>query len=68
MKKRVLAMILSATLAVGMFGCGSKDQGQSTQSADGEIKITFPTYMAGWLREIQLVVLQNKLEIEDSKQ
>ncbi|MEN8078539.1 ABC transporter substrate-binding protein [Clostridioides difficile] len=47
MKKRVLAMILSATLAVGMFGCGSKDQGQSTQSADGEIKITFPTYMAG---------------------
>ena len=43
MKKRLLSMILSGILAVGMFGCGVKEQGQSSKSADGEIKVTFPT-------------------------
>ncbi|WP_291677648.1 hypothetical protein [Clostridium sp.] len=47
MRKRLLAMILSATLAMSMFGCGAKDQGKTTKNSDGEIKITFPTYMAG---------------------
>lgn len=47
MKKRLLSMILSGILAVGMFGCGVKEQIQSSKSADGEIKVTFPTYMAG---------------------